>query len=96
MDHAIIHFEVPANDVKKLKQFYEEVFSWRIIQASGPIEYWVIETVPVDSHFKLLRTCVNGGMYEEIVPESKLLNYFAVESISDFLTKIEKMSRKVT
>jgi predicted enzyme related to lactoylglutathione lyase len=30
-------------------------------------------------------------MYKKQVPGSKPLNYFAVESISDFLSKIEKM-----
>jgi uncharacterized protein len=96
MDHTIIHFEIPANDVEKLKRFYEEVFGWKIMQASGPIEYWVIETVPVGSNGKLVRSGVNGGLYKKMVPESKPLNYFTVESISDFLAKIEKMGGKVT
>jgi uncharacterized protein len=96
MDHTIIHFEIPANDVEKLKRFYEEVFGWKITQASGPIEYWVIETVPVDENGKLLRTGVNGGMYKKMVSESRPVNYFAVESISDFLAKIERMGGKVT
>ncbi len=96
MDHTLIHFEIPANDVEKLKQFYEEVFGWKIVQASGPIEYWVIQTVPVDSNGMLLRPGVNGGMYKKQVPESKSINYFAVESISDFLAKIEKMGGRIT
>jgi hypothetical protein len=33
----------------------------------------------------LTRPGVNGGMYKKQVPESKPVNYFAVESISDFL-----------
>jgi predicted enzyme related to lactoylglutathione lyase len=35
-------------------------------------------------------------MYKKEVPESKPVNYFAVESISDFLEKIEKLGGKVT
>jgi len=31
-----MHFEIPANSVEKLKRFYEEVFGWKIVQASGP------------------------------------------------------------
>ena len=67
------------------KRFYEEVFGWKITQAAGPIEYWVIQTVPVDPNGKLLRAGVNGGMYKKQGPESKPLNYFDVESITDFL-----------
>jgi len=51
---------------------------------------------PVDPNGMLLRPGVNGGMYKKQVPESKPLNYFAVESISDFLAKIEKLGGRVT
>ena len=44
----------------------------------------------------LLRPGVNGGLYKRQVPESKPLNYFAVESITDFLAKIERLGGKVT
>ncbi len=96
MDHTLMHFEIPANDVEKLELFYEEVFGWKIVQASGPIEYWVIQTVPVDKDDMLLCPGVNGGMYKKQVPESKPINYFAVESITDFLEKIVKLGGKVT
>jgi hypothetical protein len=36
-------------------------------------------------------TGVNAGMYKKQVPESILVNYFTVESISDFLFGIEKL-----
>jgi predicted enzyme related to lactoylglutathione lyase len=25
LDHTVVHFEIPANDVKKLQKFYENV-----------------------------------------------------------------------
>jgi predicted enzyme related to lactoylglutathione lyase len=96
MDHTIIHFEIPANDVEKIKSFYERVFGWKIVQAAGPIEYWVIQTVPVDPKGMLLHPGVNGGMYKRQVPESKPINYYSVESITDFLDKIVKLGGKVT
>jgi uncharacterized protein len=96
MDHTLVHFEIAANDVERLKGFYEEVFGWRITLSPGPIEYWLIETVPADPNGKLIRPGVNGGMYKKQAPESKPINYFAVESITDFLAKIEKMGGKVT
>jgi predicted enzyme related to lactoylglutathione lyase len=96
MDHTIMHFEIPADDVEKLKAFYEQVFGWTITQTAGPIEYWVIQTVPVDPKGMLIRPGVNGGMYKRLGPESKPVNYFSVESISDFLEKIVKLGGKVT
>jgi hypothetical protein len=96
MDHTVVHFEIPANDVEKLKDFYEKVFGWQIVLAPGPIEYWVIQTVPVDSNGMPLRPGVNGGMYRKQQQDNKPINYFSVESITDFLAKIEKMGGKVT
>jgi predicted enzyme related to lactoylglutathione lyase len=95
MDHTIVHFEIPAQNVEKLKKFYTEVFNWKIIQAEGPIEYWVIQTVPTDENGMPKRPGVNGGMYRKTVAESKPVNYFAVESINDYLEKIKKLGGKV-
>lgn len=95
MDHTLIHFEIPANDVEKLKKFYEEVFGWKIIQSPGPIDYWVIQTVPTDSEGMLQRPGVNGGMYQKLQQTEKQLNYFSVESITDFLKKIQNLGGKV-
>jgi predicted enzyme related to lactoylglutathione lyase len=96
MDHTLIHFEIPANDLEKIKGFYEQVFGWKIVQATGPIEYWIIQTVPVDTKGMLIRPGVNGGMYKRQVSESKPINYYSVEFITDFLDKIVKLGGKVT
>ncbi len=96
MDHTIVHFEIPAKDVEKVKAFYEKVFGWTITQADGPIEYWIIQTVPIDRNGRLLRPGVNGGMYRWMGPESKPVNYYEVESINDFIEKIVKLGGKVT
>jgi len=96
LDHTIIHFEIPATDVEKLKGFYEKVFGWKIIQTGGPIEYWVIQTVPTDDQGMLLHPGVNGGMYKRLLSDSKPINYFSVESINDFLDKIVKLGGKIT
>jgi predicted enzyme related to lactoylglutathione lyase len=95
MDHTLIHFEIPADDVEKLKQFYEQVFGWKIIQYQGPLDYWIIQTVPTDEKGKLQRPGVNGGMYKKPQPDIKPINYFSVESINDFLAQIEKLGGKV-
>ncbi len=95
MDHTIVHFEIPAANLEKLKSFYEEVFGWKIIQTEGPIDYWIIYTVPVDSNGMMIRSGVNGGMYKRQSENSKPINYFSVESINDFLTKIKKLGGKV-
>ena len=48
VDHTIVHFEIPADDVEKLREFYGQLFGWKIEKMPGPVEYWGIQTVPVD------------------------------------------------
>ena len=49
MDHTIVHFEIPADNIAKLKTFYEGMFIWTIFKAPmGGAEYWLIHTVPTD------------------------------------------------
>ena len=95
MDHTVMHFEIPANDVEKLKNFYEALFGWKIIQSEGPIDYWLIQTVPVTPEGNLIRSGVNGGMYKKLQSDNNPINYFAVESINDFLKKIVKLGGKI-
>lgn len=95
MDHTLIHFEIPAIDVEKLKRFYEQVFGWKILQYPGPVDYWVIQTVPTDEKGMLLHPGVNGGMFKKPQQDIKPINYYAVESITDFLAKIEKLGGKI-
>jgi predicted enzyme related to lactoylglutathione lyase len=95
VDHTLVHFEIPAQDVEKLKKFYEGVFGWKIVQYPSPEDYWVIQTVPVDSNGMPTRPGVNGGMFKKLEPEIKPINYFAVESITNFLAKIIKLGGKI-
>jgi len=95
LDHTIVHFEIPAEDVEKLKKFYSAVFGWKIEKAVGPMEYWLIQTVPVDEKMTPLRPGVNGGLYKKDRPELKPVNYFSVENIDQFIDKIKKLGGKI-
>jgi len=95
VDHTIVHFEIPAKNAEKLKKFYADLFGWKIEKAPGPMEYWLIETVPVDEKMMPLRSGVNGGMYKRERADQKLVNYFTVESIDQYTEKIKKTGGKI-
>jgi predicted enzyme related to lactoylglutathione lyase len=88
MDHTIVHFEIPVSDIEKTRKFYMNVFGWKIERAPGPVEYWLVQTVPVDEKGMTLRPGVNGGMYKKERAEQKQVNYFAVESVDEYMKKI--------
>ncbi len=91
VDHTIVHFEIPAKNLEKLKSFYSELFGWRIYRDAGPVEYWMIETVPVDEKGMPARPGVNGAMYKEDKPNVKPVNYIAVENIDESIRKIKNL-----
>ena len=98
MDHTVVHFEIPADDIEKLSRFYSRLFNWKIIHS--PIEgmdYWVIQTVPTDDKGMPQRPGVNGGMFPK-QPEQKDLNavnYITVENIDDYLRKVINLDGKI-
>jgi len=91
MDHTIVHFEIPANDVETLKTFYSKLFGWKIEKSPGPIPYWLIGTVPADEEGTPVRLGVNGGMYKKDNPELQPVNYISVESIDGYIEKIKSL-----
>jgi predicted enzyme related to lactoylglutathione lyase len=95
MDNTIIHFEIPASDVEKLRRFYTGVFVWKIERHPGPMEYWMIQTVPTDDQGMLQRPGVNGGMVKKERSEQKPVNYISVESIDKSIEKVKKLGGKI-
>jgi hypothetical protein len=95
MNHTFVHFDIPADDVENLKQFYEKVFGWKIEKTPGPIDYWMIYTVPVDEEGRPTEIGVNGGMMKREHPEQKITSYILVESVDEYAKKIEESGGKI-
>jgi predicted enzyme related to lactoylglutathione lyase len=95
VDHTIVHFEIPADNVEKLRRFYTELFAWKIEKTPGSMDYWIIETVPMNEKGMPIRAGVNGGIMKRQHPEHKPTNYIAVESVDRYVKKIEALGGKV-
>ncbi len=95
MDHTIVHFEIPAENIEKLRKFYADLFGWKFQKMEGQSEYWMIGTVPIDEKGMPTRPGVNGGMWKK-QKGMKPVNYISVESADDFVKKIQKLGGKVT
>jgi hypothetical protein len=95
VDHTIVHFEIPADDVQKLKDFYSKLFGWKMERFPGPVEYWNIQTVPSNEKGEPIRRGVNGGMMKKQNPQHKPTDYILVESIEEYSKKIQSLGGKV-
>ncbi len=98
MDHTIVHFEIPADDVAKLKSFYGDLFGWKMEKVPGfeSMDYHMAITVPVDDKMKPIRQGVNGGIYKRQDKQTKFTYYVQVESADEYAKKIEELGGKIT
>ena len=95
--NSIVHFEIPADDVKRGKKFYEKVFGWQIEKYVDTKEdYWIVRTTEVDK--KMMPTkpgAINGGLMKRKNPGQPFMNYVNVESIDKMIKTVEGSGGKV-
>ncbi|HZY47472.1 MAG TPA: VOC family protein [Candidatus Bathyarchaeia archaeon] len=64
MHHTrVVHFELPADNVERAKNFYQKAFGWDISQFPG-MEYHMVNTAEVDQQTRQPKIPggINGGM----------------------------------
>ena len=85
----VVHFEIAANDVNKVKDFYSKVFGWKIENWGGQMEYWLISTGDEKE------MGINGGLFKKNGPQT-IINTVGVENIDESIKNVEKYGGKVT
>ena len=86
---TITHFMVPADDIGRAKNFYTNLFGWKIEKIPGPMEYYEINTSSGGEKG------INGGMAKKENPQQPITNYIDVSSMDEYLAKVEKLGGKV-
>ncbi len=90
----IQHFEFPAGDVERARKFYKEVFGWEMEKWENPEnpdkEFWFVKTKDENGN-KVL----SGGMMKRQSQEHKVTNYITVNSIAEYMQKIEQAGGKI-
>lgn len=66
MNGEVVHFEVPAKDVKRAKAFYSQVFGWKMNDTTMPNGGTYTSLMTTDTHMQMMRPknpgAINGGM----------------------------------
>ena len=95
MSHTVVHFEIPAAQPERAAEFYRELFGWKIEHMGGPMDYWLVNTVPTDAEGRPTEPGVNGGLMRRMMPEQTPVNYISVENVDQFARKAESLGAKV-
>jgi uncharacterized protein len=94
MSHTVIHFEIPADDLEKMKAFYKNVFDWKYTEIPE-MQYTAIHTVNTDKEGMLQEPGVNGGIYKRTEKQQVPLNYVSVEDVDEYVTRAVNNGGKV-
>jgi predicted enzyme related to lactoylglutathione lyase len=85
----VVHFELPADDIPRAKQFYDSVFGWGLQDVEG-MDYTTITTVPVDeSQMPTEPGAINGGLVSRSDEVNVPVFTVDVDSIDDTMKNVE-------
>ena len=89
----VVHFEIPADDIDRAKEFYGSIFGWQLQTMSmGESDYTIAITTPVDDQSQQPTEPggINGGMMQrsEQTPRTPVIT-IDVEEIDQALKEIE-------
>lgn len=91
---SVIHFEIPADDVKRASNFYKKAFGWSA-EAYGGMEYWMVTTTEVDEKGAPKNPgAINGGMGKRGGALKHPVVTIAVQDIDKTLAKVETLGGK--
>lgn len=90
----VVHFEIPADDMKRAEKFYKENFGWNI-NLVPQFNYAILHTGPTDEKGMTKEPgFINGGMLKRTDPVKSPVITINVDSIDKSLLKIEKTGGK--
>lgn len=92
---SVVHFEIPADDLKRASAFYKKAFGWTAEEFQG-MGYWMLGTTDVDEKTRMPKRpgAINGGMGKREGPLKGIVVTISVPDIDKTLEKVEKLGGK--
>jgi predicted enzyme related to lactoylglutathione lyase len=98
MHGEVVHFEVPAKDVKRAKAFYSQVFGWKTNDTKMPSgdTYTSLMTTETDEQMRRPKApgAINGGMMQLREPYTGPVVTIQVDDITGALKSVESQGGK--
>jgi uncharacterized protein len=93
---SVVHFEIPADDVARAKEFYRSVFDWQL-QDMPDMDYTVARTTEVDEATQMPTSAgaINGGLVPRSSETPAPVLTIDVESVDQALKQVEAAGGRV-
>ena len=90
LKHKFVHFEIPADDVQRARDFYETLLGWKIepMSEQGFTDYLAVMVSENDSD-------MHGGMLARSEENPAPIFYIGVSSLDHTLEKLEELGGRV-
>lgn len=96
--NPVVHFELPADDRKRMIKFYASVFGWKAQQlGAGMGNFVAVETTESGGNGPKKPGAINGGFYQKTggVAQTNTVT-IEVEDIDEHIKKIEAAGGKIS
>jgi predicted enzyme related to lactoylglutathione lyase len=95
--NPVVHFEMPAEDKKRVAKFYARTFGWQTKQLGPEMgNYVLVTTTEIDeSGFPKERGQINGGFFERTPAAHSARLVIAVEDIRESMKRVEQAGGKI-
>lgn len=94
---SVVHFEIPADNLKRAKGFYGKVFGWKMEKVPlGGEEFYFVTAVAKDKKGRPVKPgAINGDLSKRIRPGDPITIVVNASSIDRSLDKVKKSGGKV-
>lgn len=88
--NKVVHFEIPAENVKRAQEFYKDVFGWKINEYPE-MEYTILQTGPTDEKgMAKEQGFISGGMMKR---QDEIKNPIITIEVEDIDTKADEIAK---
>jgi predicted enzyme related to lactoylglutathione lyase len=88
MSGRVVHFEIPADDVSRAREFYQSAFGWDL-NPIPEVDYTMVNTTPTNEQgMPTDPGAINGGMFKREPPVTLPVITIDVEDIDKALERI--------
>jgi predicted enzyme related to lactoylglutathione lyase len=97
--NSVVHFEMPANDRKRMSTFYTKVFGWKMKDLGEEMNNYVLATTTESEEDGCPKRpgAINGGFFQK--DKSKPAQYpsvvIGIEDIQAFIRKVNEAGGEV-
>src|ERR687891_460725 len=82
-NHKVEYFEIPADNVENLKNFYTSLFGWQFEKGETQ-GYWMVKDAGM-----------SGAVVQKENPQQLSTQFVTVESIEDYINKAKQLGARV-